>query len=332
MKRMHVIAAAGSLMAFAAAAEVDSLVGFWSFKGGEAGATVETVTSDSGEQTWTGTAYTATSNAGVKPTYSDARPGAVIYAGGSVLCSYPQSLHFALATSGYRCGGYIDIAGLSGSLAGLLCPSKHFGVAHDLGGGLRMQGEMRKAGKAAALAAKLAIEKGMDGKGRPLADALAREMSVGGRFAANFAVALGLMKDARCVPVLRRLVAEPGCEIDPVIEKAIPNRFKAIALLGRFKDDKSVAPLVGIVKDGARGFTRDIAGCRAYESADLYRFQAVSYALMALKSILSAHPDAKVVADLETWRVRPPVIKGYDGADLGARLKKVCFAQKKGRP
>ena len=172
----------------------------------------------------------------------------------------------------------------------------------------------------------------MDGKGRPLADALAREMSVGGRFAANFAVALGLMKDARCVPVLRRLVAEPGCEIDPVIEKAIPNRFKAIALLGRFKDDKSVAPLVGIVKDGARGFTRDIAGCRAYESADLYRFQAVSYALMALKSILSAHPDAKVVADLESWRVRPPVIKGYDGADLGARLKKVCFAQKKGRP
>ena len=415
MKRMHVIAAAGSLMAFAAAAEVDSLAGFWSFKDGTVGTEVETVMSDSGEQTWTGTAYTATSNAGVKPTYSDARPGAIIYAGGSVLCSYPQSLHFALATSGYQCGGYIDIAGLSGSLAGLLCPSKHFGVAHDLGGGLRMQGEMRKAGKAAALAAKLAIEKGvaakdvpyaelkpliekartprrplktivtsyhgyafepyddaqvieelkrdvsrtpewwfaksenapcersayaywtawkrgMDGKGRPLADALAREMSVGGRFAANFAVALGLMKDARCVPVLRRLVAEPGCEIDPVIEKAIPNRFKAIALLGRFKDDKSVAPLVGIVKDGARGFTRDIAGCRAYESADLYRFQAVSYALMALKSILSAHPDAKVVADLESWRVRPPVIKGYDGADLGARLKKVCFAQKKGRP
>ncbi|MBQ3097783.1 MAG: hypothetical protein IJC66_06460, partial [Kiritimatiellae bacterium] len=102
-------------------AEDANLIGFWSFKGGEAGATVETVTSDSGEQTWTGTAYTATSNAGVKPTYSDARPEAIIYsdrAGSSVLCSYPQSLHFALATSGYQTGGYVDIAGLSGSLAG----------------------------------------------------------------------------------------------------------------------------------------------------------------------------------------------------------------------
>lgn len=106
------------MLAALRSALADDLVGFWSFKGGEAGATVETVTSDSGEQTWTGTAYTATSNAGVKPTYSDARPGAVIYAGGSVLCSYPQSLHFALATSGYQCGGFIDIAGLSGSLAG----------------------------------------------------------------------------------------------------------------------------------------------------------------------------------------------------------------------
>ena len=296
-------------------------------------------------------------------------------------------------------------------VANLLCPSKHFGVAHDLGGGLRMQSELRKAGKVSAFAAKLAIEKGvaakdvpyaelkpliekartlrcplkaivtsyhgyafepyddaqvveelrrdvvrtpewwfaksenapcersayaywtawkrgMDGKGRPLADALAREMSGGGRFAANYAVALGLMKDPRCVPVLRRLVMEPGCEIDPVIEKAIPNRFKAIALLGRFKDLKSVAPLVEIVKDDARGFIRDIAGCRAYESADLYRFQALSYALMALRSILAAHPDAKAATELEVWRTRPLVIKGYDGFDLAARLKKVCFAKK----
>ena len=291
-------------------------------------------------------------------------------------------------------------------VANLLCPSKHFGVAHDLGGGLRMQGEMRKAGKAAALAAKLAIEKGvavkdvpyaelkpllekfgtlrrpskavvtsyhgyeftpyadaqvveelrrdvartpewwfaksenapcerlayaywtawkraMDGKGRALADALAKEMSAGGRFAANYAVALGLMKDARCVPVLRRLVAEPGCEIDPVVEKAIPNRFKAIALLGRFKDAKSVAPLLAIVRDDARSYTRDIAGCRAYDSPDLCRFQALSYSLMALRSILAAHPDAKASAELESWRRRPLELRGYDGADLAARLKRV---------
>ena len=102
-------------------AAADNVVGFWSFKGGEAGTTVDTVTSDSGEQTWTGTAYVASGNAGVKPTYSDARPAAIIYsdqAGSSVICSYPQSLHFALTTSGYLCGGYVDIAGLSGSLAG----------------------------------------------------------------------------------------------------------------------------------------------------------------------------------------------------------------------
>ena len=296
-------------------------------------------------------------------------------------------------------------------ITNLLCPSKHFGVAHDLGGGLRMQGELRRAGKVAAFAAKLAIEKGIsvndvayaelkpliekvgtlrrpaktivtsyhgyaftpyddaqvidelkrdvtrtpewwyaksenapcersayaywtawkraiDGKGRPLADALAREMSAGGRFAANFAVALGLMKDVRCVPVLRRLVAEPGCEIDPVIDKAIPNRFKAIAILGRFKDAKAISPLVELVKDDARSFTRDLLGAHAYNSPDLCRFQALSYSLMALKSILAVYPDAKVAAELEAWRARPLVIKGYDGFDLAARLKKVCFTKK----
>ena len=98
------------------AATDDNLIGFWSFKGGEAGATVDTVTDDA--EHWTGTAYVASGNAGVKPTYADARPGAIIYAGRSVLCSYPQSVHFALTTSGYPCGGFIDIANLSGSLAG----------------------------------------------------------------------------------------------------------------------------------------------------------------------------------------------------------------------
>ena len=121
MKRMYIVAAAGSLTALTAAAEADQLVGFWSFKEGETGAVVDTVTNDSGEQTWTGTAHTAASNAGAKPTYSDARPDAIIYSdrtGSSILCSRPKSLHFALTTSGYQCGGYVDIEGLSGSLAG----------------------------------------------------------------------------------------------------------------------------------------------------------------------------------------------------------------------
>ncbi len=120
-RRRMLLAGCAMLAVFHQAAADSNVVGFWSFKGGEPGTTVETVESDSGERTWTGTACTAASNAGVKPTYSDARPDAVIYsdrAGSSILCSYPQSLHFALATTGYRCGGYVDIADLSGSLSG----------------------------------------------------------------------------------------------------------------------------------------------------------------------------------------------------------------------
>lgn len=101
------------------AATDDNLIGFWSFRGGEAGTTVDTVTDDA--EHWTGTAYKAQSNAGVKPTYADARPDAVIYSDrdkSSILCTYPQSLHFALATSGYAVGGYVDIDDLSGALAG----------------------------------------------------------------------------------------------------------------------------------------------------------------------------------------------------------------------
>ena len=104
------------MLAALRSALADGVAGFWDFKGGEAGTTVGTLTDISGQ--WTGTAYVASGNAGVKPTYSDARPGAIIYAGGSILCSYPQSVHFALTTSGYKCGGFIDIANLSGSLAG----------------------------------------------------------------------------------------------------------------------------------------------------------------------------------------------------------------------
>ena len=43
---------------------------------------------------------------------------------------------------------------------GLLLAAKHYGVAHDAGGGLRMQVHMRHLGLAAAAAAKLAIERG----------------------------------------------------------------------------------------------------------------------------------------------------------------------------
>ena len=44
---------------------------------------------------------------------------------------------------------------------------------------------------------------------------------------------------------------------------------------------------------------------------------------MALRSFLAAHPDAKASAELESWRRRPLELRGYDGADLAARLKRV---------
>lgn len=52
----------------------------------------------------------------------------------------------------------------------LLVPSKHFGVAHDLGGSLRMQPEMRKTGVAAALAAFLMLRLKCAAKDVPYAE------------------------------------------------------------------------------------------------------------------------------------------------------------------
>ena len=53
---------------------------------------------------------------------------------------------------------------------GLLLSAKHYGVAHDAGGGLRMQSHMRYLGLAAAAAAKVAIGKGCALKDVPYAE------------------------------------------------------------------------------------------------------------------------------------------------------------------
>ena len=52
----------------------------------------------------------------------------------------------------------------------LLVPSKHFGVAHDLGGSLRMQPEMRKTGIAAAFAAEIMLRLKCAAKDVPYAE------------------------------------------------------------------------------------------------------------------------------------------------------------------
>ncbi len=296
-------------------------------------------------------------------------------------------------------------------LEGLFVPSKHFGVAHDLGGGLRMQGEMRKTGIVAAIAADLALKEGCalkdlpyarlepeirkagtltpsrkayvttyrgyaftpytddqaitalkqdivrtdewwqakgastnssadqaayalwtcwsrrltgtDAQRRALADRLAAEMATAGRFAVNFAVALGLMDDCRAVPVLREIVRHPGGATDPVVVNAYPNRVKAILLLGRFRDREIVPTLRELVLDNAETFMKDLYSKRAFLSPQRCRFQALSYALMALKAILSVHPDPATARAIADWQKKPLEMIEREGVDLADRLRHV---------
>lgn len=292
---------------------------------------------------------------------------------------------------------------------GLLVVGKAFGVAHDLGGGLRMQGEMRKTGIAAAFAADIALADGCALRDVPYAklepkiraagllaspsksfvtsyngyafrpytdeqavaalrqaivrtgewwnstctnapcvqaayalwtawkraltgtaaerqamgDRLAAEMAKGGRYVGNFAVALGVMGDARCVPVLREIVAHPGGASDPVVPNAYPNRVKAILLLGRFKDAASVPLLKAIVLDGAETFMRDLYGKGAFPGNQRCRFQALSYALMALRTILGAHPDVATARAVSAWQRTISPMREAEGVDLADRLRLV---------
>ena len=296
----------------------------------------------------------------------------------------------------------------------LLVPSKHFGVSHDAGGGIRMQHEMRKSGYAAACAALVAVrddislrdvpyeklrpllEKGgllklpakrfvttvngvpmgpytseqavdalkqdvalpgewwnskADGGPREQAayaywtawkcklsgspaerkqfgDLLDSEMRRGGRWAGNFAVALGLLGDVRACPVLRSLVATPGAAhatgSDPVIARAYPNRIKAICLLGRLGDKASISLLRNIVLDDAVAFTKDLLKTGLYRTPDRYRFEALSYALMSLRTLLEQHPDTRVQKELLAWNQKPlSLLSEREGYNLAPMLKNI---------
>ena len=320
-----------------------------------------------------------------------------------VLCGLPMFGYPSTITYGTLVAKGVD---------NLFVPSKHFGVAHDLGGGLRMQNEMRKTGVVAACAASLMLKRGCaarevpytdlkplleragtlaparknrmnsysgyafepyspeqvvaalhqdimrtnewwqgkigiasnspaeqaayalwtcwkcrlsgtDDERRRLADALKAELPKNPRYAGNFAVALGLMEDARCLPVLREIVARPGGEKDPVVRRAYPNRIKALLLLGRFHDAASVPLLKAIVADGAEAFTRDLAPAQAFASPTLCRFQALSYTLHALRDILRKYPDPRVAQEVKVAQTRLPSMIVSDGVDLVDRLKSV---------
>ena len=296
----------------------------------------------------------------------------------------------------------------------LLVPSKHFGVSHDAGGGIRMQGEMRKTGYAAACAALLAVRgdfalkdvpyaelrsllekgglltrpekrfvttvngapmgpftpeqaiaalkqdvalpgewwnskadggpceqaayaywtawkcalSGADAERKRLGDLLNAEMEQGGRWAGNFAVALGLLGDARACGVLRSLVATPGAShpagSDTVVAHAYPNRIKAICLLGRLGGNASIPLLRDVVLDGAVAFTKDLLGTGLYRTPERYRFEALSYALMSLRTLLKSRPDSCVSEALLAWYGKPlTLLSERDKTDLAPMLKNI---------
>ncbi len=322
-----------------------------------------------------------------------------------VLCGLPFFGYPAVLTYGTIVAKGID---------GLLVPSKHFGVAHDLGGGIRMQDDMRKTGIAAACAASTAIrlncalkdvpyselkplleaagnlkpprkndvtavrgvefhafsdeeavnalkqdvirtgewwyaetkgapcehaayaywtawKRGMSGnenEKRHLADMLVAEMQKGDRFAGNFAIALGLMKDRRAIPTLLAIVKHPGGPLDPVVKNAYPNRVKALLLLGRFQEQESLPLMMDIIRDDGQRYMADLFGSNAFATPDLCRFQALSYALMAIKSILAAYPNTDVENELHQWQQRDFKFAGLDGRDITDRLKRLHFASK----
>ena len=115
------------------------------------------------------------------------------------------------------------------------------------------------------------------------ADRLAAEMGKGGPCAGNFAVALGLLEDARCVPVLRALLRAPGPANDPTGPGIYPNRLKAIPLLARFGDRESVHLLRAICADGAQALTADIpARTGIFASPAVWRAEALAWVGTAL--------------------------------------------------
>ncbi len=278
---------------------------------------------------------------------------------------------------------------------GLLEAGKHYGVAHDAGGGLRMQTHMRFIGEAAAAAAAVAIRKGCALRDvpyselRPLLDAkrafrkkeraldvIHRDVSMetfddaavakaldhdyvhagdwvtrtprgpgedmawayatcwmkhlrdapdrratadflaarlDGRWGGHFAIALGLMRDARAVAPLVRFARTTTSFFD---------RLKALAALRRFRDREALALFREVAGDGAEAFTRNEADERgwgfAHATRDWKRFQCLSYALFALK---------ESGEDMRRWRKCCPTslpCGARDKADLAPMLAGIC--------
>ena len=68
---------------------------------------------------------------------------------------------------------------------------------------------------------------------------------------------------------------------------------------------------------------RDLYGKAAWSTDSDCRFQALSYAAMAMKAILAEHPDGAVMEEMRSWARGDLSFKRDGGVDLADRLRKV---------
>lgn len=136
---------------------------------------------------------------------------------------------------------------------------------------------------------------GTEAEARALADRLYAAMQGEERYAGNYAIALGLMKDRRALGVLREIVANPGGAKDPLVKNAYPNRIKALDMLRNFRDRESIPLLQGIVRDAARKYIAGLHGAQAFTGGyPVCQFQALSYAMAGLREMGAEIPAVRL--------------------------------------
>ena len=154
--------------------------------------------------------------------------------------------------------------------------------------------------------------------GKKLADMLYGEMTGGNRrYAANFAVALGIMGDRRAAGVLAEVMRNPGGEFDPLVDFAYPNRLKALCLAGRIDIPGAAEILLKVLDDAGKSYTETLTKAKACDysrypgwvypfsgALNAYREAAVSLSAVSLSKMLSRKPDDRVRRRLEEWIAR----------------------------
>lgn len=155
----------------------------------------------------------------------------------------------------------------------------------------------------------LMLYKKSDKEKKVYTDYIYNEMKKSSRYAGNLAIALGLAGDERCSEVLLSIIKNPGNSnpdgYDPVIENTIPNRVKALYLLGQLKEVRAIEPIIDIIEDYAESYTRDLPLYRLFNTRDSYKYQSLAYAITALYRLLSNNPKQEYIERIKKWRKQP---------------------------